>query len=152
MTLRALAAFQAHFSADPEWELPEGASFARTLQRQLNERSLQAEEFDNWRDCGWCVPCTLNSTRLWVCFARYADGEPWQLTVEPIGFSGPIAWLLGRRRETYAPAVRQLAFEVDRVLKGHPAVAAVSWALTGDPRRKGVPDAASLPWPAYAVA
>lgn len=58
MTLRAFTAFQANFPIDREWERPEGASFARTLHRQLKAGVLQVEGFDNWRDCGWCVPCS----------------------------------------------------------------------------------------------
>jgi hypothetical protein len=152
MTLRSLATFEASFPVDPEYDHPEGCYLARRLEQGLRALGLAVEEFDNWRDCGWCVPCTIEGTRLWVCFARYGEDKSWQLFVEPLGLPGPISRLLGKRRPPCQTAVRRLALEVDRMLSNEPFVSAIRWALNADPRSGGVPNAAALSWPTDAGA
>lgn len=146
MRLVATATFQASFPFDSELFGPEGSYLALKIEKHLRTAYPAVEEFDNWRDCGWCVPCAMGGLRLWVCFARYRPGEAWQLFVEPVGLPGILGKLLGRHSPPHVAAVRQLTIEVDHVLRNESRISAVAWAL--DPRRDAVPDPAFLPWPA----
>lgn len=150
MRLVATATFQASFPSDSELFGPEGSYLALKIEKHLRTAFPVVEAFDNWRDCGWCIPCGIGGLRLWVRFARYLPGDAWQLFVEPVGLPGILGKLLGRRSPPHVAAVRQLALEVDRVLQNESRISVVAWAL--DPRRDAVPDPAFLPWPEEATA
>lgn len=150
MKLVATATFQASFPLDSACDGPEGRHLALKIEQHLRSAFPVVEEFDNWRDCGWFVPCTVGGSRLWVCFVRYLQGEAWQLFIEPLGLPGFVGRLLGKHSTPYVAAVRQLAIEVNRVLQNESMISAVVWAL--DPRRDAVPDPAFLPWPDEAKA
>lgn len=147
MKLTAFATFQASFPIDSEYDRPEGCYLARTIEQHLRTVLPVVEEFDNWRDCGWCIPCTVEECQVWVCFARYLEGEAWQLFIEPLGLPGFIGRLFGKRPPPHTAAIHRLAIEVDRILKNEPAVSEVGWAISADPRRCWVPSPTTLSWP-----
>ena len=103
--------------------------------------------FDNWRDCGWYVPCMLNGTSLWVFFARYSKQRHWELVVEPRGLPGALAQLFGRRPPQYIDSLRALTVVVDRALKQQPGVSSVRWALNARPEQESPTSPDLLRWP-----
>jgi hypothetical protein len=147
MTVRACASFEAEFPPDPEFDRPEGCYLARRLAEQLHSVASEVGPFDNWRDCGWSVPCGLNNASLWVFFARYSGQRHWELVVEPRGPPGPLAGLLGRRPTQYIDSLKILSDEVDRALKQEPGVTNIRWALNSRPKPEGPSRPDLLTWP-----
>ena len=148
MTVRACASFEGDFPPDSEFKHPEGCYFARRLAEQLHSVSAEVGAFDNWRDCGWYVPCRLNSASLWVFFARYSKQHHWELVVEARGPSGTLARLFGRRDPPqYIDSLRTLTVVVDRALKQEPGVSSVHWALNVRPQQESPTSPDLLRWP-----
>ena len=147
MSVCAYASFEADFPTDSEFERPEGCYFARRLVEQLQSVCPDVGPFDNWRDCGWYVPCRLNEVSLWVFFARYSEQHHWELVVERRGSPGPLARLLGRRTPPYINSLRILSGVVDRALKQESAVTNVRWALNSRPKPEGTTSPDLLTWP-----
>ena len=147
MSICACASFEADFPSDSEFERPKGCYFARRLVEQLQSACPDVGPFDNWRDCGWYVPCRLNESSLWVFFARYSGQHHWELVVERRGSPGPLARLLGRRPPPYINSLRILSAVVDRTLRQEPVVTTVRWALNSRPRLEGPTSPDLLTWP-----
>ena len=147
MSVRACASFEADFPPDSEFKHPEGCYFARRLTEQLRSACPDVGPFDNWRDCGWYVPCRLNEASLWIFFARYSKQHHWELVVAPRGLPGPLARLLGRRPPQYVDSLKTISGVVDRALKLESVVANVRWALNTPPERTGPTNPDLLMWP-----
>lgn len=147
MTVRACASFEAEFPPDSEFDRPEGCYLARRLVAQLHSIAPEVGPFDNWRDCGWFIPCKLNGTSLWVFFARYSKQPHWELVVEPLGQPGPLARLLGRRPSPYIDSLKTLSVAVDRALKQELRVTNVRWALNSRPKLEDPTSSDLLTWP-----
>jgi hypothetical protein len=147
MRVSACASFEAGFPPDSEFKHPEGCYFARQLSEGLRLTCPDVGSFDNWRDCGWYVPCRLDEASLWVFFARYSKAHHWELVVAPRKLPGPLARLLGHRRPRYVDSLKTVSDVVDRVLKQEPVVTNVRWALNARPDQKGPTSPDLLTWP-----
>ncbi len=78
---------------DHEFDHPAGAFLARCLQAELDSGGWRSYPFDNWRDCGWCVPCRKAETRCDIVFCN-TKGDNWFMQIAPDSTPGIIGSVL----------------------------------------------------------
>lgn len=137
LSFRVMGTFRGAFPADAEFDRPEGCYLARKLQSSLCSLASGQVEFDNWKDVGWVVTCSVRDSPLAIYFAHYSARRAWELTIESRSF-GP---------SRYSSAMRELTLHVHALLREEPGVSAIRWALNRAPRGKGPADPATLSWP-----
>lgn len=126
------ATFRGPVKPDAEHEHPAGLPLVRALRTELNTRNWITGEFDNWRDCGWSLPCRRSGGELQLVVASTGPADEWMLQIAPARAPGLLGRALGREPSASSEHCYELATDVHSVLSG--LFASVRW------RRDGFPD------------
>ncbi len=148
------AIFRGELPRDEEYGEPPGCYLARKLEAHLRRFAQDVAEFDNWRDAGWMVECSLAGVRFEIYFAVYEPTPApslWMLQIAPLGQPGFVKRLFGAQPTAYGVASRRLAAEVHGLLKDEPTITGVAWAMNADPRKGAVEEPSALDWPKESV-
>jgi len=125
------ATFHGSVTPDAEYEHPAGLPIVRALGAELNARSWITGEFDNWRDCGWSIPCGRDGGEMQLVVAPASSADEWTLQIAPVRVPGPLGRALGRVPSASAVHCYELATEVHSVLSRQ--FARLRWRWDGSP-------------------
>src|SRR5579871_4346906 len=117
---------------DDEFDHPAGASLARYLETKLSQSGWQTSHFDNWRDCGWSILCSRNSSKLMIAFGK-VRGENWLLQISPESIPSFLSRFFGRSASATEEDVLLLAKDTDGILHTMEALGDFKWRWDGFP-------------------
>lgn len=137
------ATFLGPVKPDAEHEHPPGLPIVRVLREELNARSWITGEFDNWRDCGWSIPCRRNGGELQLVVAPAGSPDEWLLQIAPARVPGLLARALGRVPSATPVHCYELATDVHSVLSRQ--FARVRWRWDGLPDEENATPAPTQP-------
>jgi hypothetical protein len=126
------AKFKAEFPSDAEFEHPPGIWLTRRLSADITEAGWHTSNFNNWRDCGWSIPCTRDNVKLEVVFAPLGDNE-WMLQIAPLDCPGFLHRLFGARPSVLPSDVVSLAKVIHGILSRELRVSGLLWRVDGPP-------------------
>jgi len=132
MALSQNARFSGIAHPDDEFEHPAGASIARMLHARLQDTKWIVAEFDNWRDCGWSLDCSVDSTRLQIAFSQMEEGE-WMLQVAPTSNPSFLGKLFGGAVSAQPSETTELAKLIHSILQASEAFRNFMWTWDGFP-------------------
>ena len=141
------AIFRGTAETDREFEHPAGASVARLLISQLPAYGWGIADFDNWRDCGWLLPCSRGDQSLDLVIAPYESSDSWMLQIAASRFPSFILRWFGAVPSAEPDTIFQLSHDAHSLLCSS-GFADFKWFWDG------LPDAAlatSTPQPAISV-
>jgi len=132
--------FRARSPRDEEFDDPPGAVIARMLDKKLEEEGITHEPFDNWRDCGWWIICTINGKQVQIYFASWPQTaeDGWLLAIAPLREVGFFGRIFGKKPIDYSSEINQLSQLVDRFLNENEMFSNIRWCLNGVPNELGV--------------
>jgi hypothetical protein len=123
--------FEGVVPADKEFEHPAGASLARALEAELGKAGWKTAEFDNWRDCGWSIPCSRGLVSIEIVLSQWE--QAWMLQVAPAESPGLLGGLFGKKASASPSDVLQLARDVHRFLSTEGHFSNIGWRWDGFP-------------------
>lgn len=126
------ATFLGSVDPDAEFEHPAGLPIVRALRAKLSTRDWITGEFENWRDCGWSLPCRRDAGELLLVVAPTGSPKEWMLQIAPARVPGLLGRALGRGPSATSVHCHELATDVHAVLSER--FVRLRW------RRDGFPD------------
>ena len=126
--------FEGTIPPDHEFEHPTGASLARVLMSELKKAGWQTADFDNWRDCGWIVPCARDDAQLDVVFSEWDTA--WLLQVAATDCPGLVGSLFGRKVSATLDDIMKLSRDIHAILLAQPKLSIKGWRIDGPPDEK----------------
>jgi hypothetical protein len=85
--------------------------------REFEDASVQILNNDLWKNCGCCLDVEYQSAKYFVFFAKYFDGERWQLTIEPISRLRLLTWIFAKKATPHQVQLRGITDHVHKALK-----------------------------------
>jgi hypothetical protein len=105
--------FSAESPKDTEFDHPPGAALMRRFARAVSAATWQTGELANWRDSGWSISCSRDSSALQVALARISESE-WMLQICPLRRAGLVSSLFGGKSSATSQDVQDVALVIHR--------------------------------------
>ena len=91
-------------------DYPSGADgaelLAKVIVKEFDGAGVTILGNDLWKDCGWCLDFEYQKAKCFVFFAKYFDGEQWQLTIESTGRLGLLSRVFAKKTPSYQGQLR----------------------------------------------
>lgn len=138
------AIFRGTADPDAEFDRPAGVSIIRLPGSKLPAAGWTVDEFDNWRDCGWLLPCSRNDQCLDLVVASYDGADSWMLQIAASRSPSFVSRWFGAIPSADAESIFSLARSVHSVLSSS-GFSQIKWLWDGPPDKN---DATDEPQPA----